>query len=104
MPILFYPWLEFWARPFPLDGDDLDLQVCEFGDTAWEEGESRMTFAGLVSGIRHFEESLQRHLFAARRLINAWDKSEHSAKSFPITILMMEALAGEAPESQGCSE
>ena len=57
-----------------------------------------MTFAGLVSGIRHFEEGLQKHLFAARRLINAWDRSEHAAKSFPIAVLMMEALAGEALE------
>ena len=80
---VFYLWLQFWTLPFPADVDDPDLRVCEFGEAAWEGGESRMTFAGLVSGIQHFEEGLQKHLFAARHLINAWDRSEHAAKSFP---------------------
>ena len=93
---LFCLWLRFWHIPWPGDGDDLDQRVCEFGESAWEEGESRSVFAFLVSGIRYFEESLHYNLFAARRLIGAWDKAERVFRSFPITPLMAEALAGEA--------
>jgi hypothetical protein len=68
---LFRIWLHFWLIDWPVDGDDLDLRVCEYGEAAWEEGENRATFACLVSGIRFFEESLQPRLAAARRLIAA---------------------------------
>ena len=95
---LFRLWLHFWLIPFPVDGDDLDHRVCEYGEAAWEEGENRATFACLVSGIRFFEESLQPRLGAARRLIAAWDKAEQAVKSFPLTTLMAEAMAAEAFE------
>ena len=93
---LFNLWLHFWLLPWPVDGDDLDQRVCEFGESAWEEGEIRSVFALLVSGIRYFEESLQGNLFAARRLITAWDKAERVCSSFSITPLISAALAGQA--------
>ena len=58
---IFYHWLRlrFFDFLWPEDGDDLDQRVCEYGEAAWEEGESRAALANLVSGIRHFEEALQ---------------------------------------------
>ena len=92
----FSTWLRFWTRPWPVDGDDLDHRVCEFGECAWEDGESRAVVALLASVIRYFKESLVGSLFAARRLISAWDKAKIVFHSFPFTPLISEALAGRA--------
>ena len=93
---LFYLWLVFWSLSWPSDRDELDLLVSQFAEAAWEEGESRSTFACLVSGIAYLVPPLRNSLFGSRRLITAWDKSEVVARSFPINDHMAWALAGSA--------
>ena len=93
---LFYLWLAFWSLTWPSDRDELDLLVSQFAEAAWEEGESRSTFACLVSGIAYLVPPLRNSLFGSRRLITAWDKSEVVARSFPINDDMAWALAGSA--------
>ena len=93
---LFYLWLAFWSLAWPSDRDELDLLVSQFAEAAWEEGESRSTFACLVSGIAYLVPPLRNSLFGSRRLITAWDKSEVVARSFPINDDMAWALAGSA--------
>ena len=93
---LFYLWLAFWSLSWPGDRDELDLLVSQFAEAAWEEGESRSTFACLVSGISYLVPPLRNSLFGSRRLITAWDKSEVVARSFPINDEMTWALAGAA--------
>ena len=92
--VKFFNWMKKERMHICTSGYSLDDQFCEYLCWLWEEGESRAALANLVSGIRHFEEALQPHLFAARRLITAWDKNEFATRSFPLTPLMRDALAG----------
>ncbi len=73
---LFFFWLKAQRLPWPEDGDELDARVCEFGEMAWEEGETRALYANLISGIPWYEESLRQHLCSSRRLLSAWDRNE----------------------------
>ena len=99
---LFYLWLAFWSLSWPSDRDELDMLVSQFAEAAWEEGESRATFACLVSGISYLVPSLRNSLFGSKRLITAWDKSEVVARSFPINNDMACALAGSALSWNWC--
>ena len=81
---------------WPSDGDDLDALVSEFGEAAGEEGETRALFANLICGLPWYEDSLRQFLHASRRLLSAWDRSEWTVRSFPLTLTMMRGMAGLA--------
>lgn len=93
---VFFLWCTTMQIAWPSDGDELDHVVAQFGEMAWEEGETRALFANLLSGLPLYEESLRQYLNCSRRLLTAWDKNEWTVRSFPMTPAMMFAFVGTA--------
>ena len=93
---VFFLWCDTMQISWPSDGDELDYVVAQFGEMAWEEGETRALYANLLSGLPLYEESLRQYLNCSRRLLTAWDKNEWTVRSFPLTPDMFFALAGSA--------
>ena len=93
---VFFLWCVTMKISWPSDGDELDHVVSQFGEMAWEEGETRALFANLLSGLPLYEESLRQYLNCSRRLLTAWDKNEWTVRSFPLTPDMTFAMVGLA--------
>jgi hypothetical protein len=78
------------------------MPMSRFARAAWEKGESRATFACLISGTAYPVPSLRNSLFGSKRLVPAWDKSEVVARSFMINKDIARALAGSAHSGIWC--
>ena len=55
---LFFFWLNA-NLPWPKNGDELNTWLCECGEIALEEDETRAPYANMNSGILRYEESLR---------------------------------------------
>ena len=75
--------------PKPHTATEMDLRLCEFGQHAWEEGDSRNIPAEARSGLMHFIDG---HLPGNQRQLWARSKNELPERSDPLPINLLLAM------------
>ena len=83
---------------FPKSAAEVDLQLCQYIEQVWQEGDPKGWAMSALSGIIHFIPSLGPCLFGSRRLLKAWGKSELCNRAPPLPARFALALAGAALE------
>lgn len=72
----------------------LDLQLQEFLEFLWEEGESLSLAGDSLSAIQHFQPSSKRNINGAWKLLKAWQLHELPARAPPFTWETLRVLLG----------
>ena len=70
---------------------ELDVQLSDYLEHLWEEGESRYLAADTLSGVQHLQPSVKGHIPQAWRLLN---QNELPARAPPFTTEQVEVLCG----------
>ena len=91
---VFFAWLAMEGIRLASQVPAFDLQVCEFIDMCWEEGETRMVVGDLLSGLQHKVPALRGALRGGWRLWAAWGRRELPARVPPISLFALQALVG----------
>ncbi len=78
-------WMQLNRIVWPDDPEELDPVLCEYAEDCWQEGETKATFANLLSGLGDEEPDIKQHMHGAWRLKSTWDKHEPPPRSTPIT-------------------
>lgn len=72
----------------------LDLQLQEFLEFLWEEGESLSLAGDTLSAVQHFQPSAKRNINGAWKLLKAWQLHELPARAPPFTWETLKILLG----------
>ena len=89
----FLDFLKMQGYPYPSGFAKLDLKVCEFIETLWQEGEPKAYASDTISGLGHFIPSCKRFLVGSWRLHGSWSRAELPDRALPFTPLMAYGLA-----------
>ena len=99
---LFLTYVGVWEGFLADDWERLDLQLGNFIEYLWSEGETRQRAADSLSGAQHFLQT-RRHFPGAWRLLSTWQRMEMPDRAPPLPPLVLFALCGLA-EAQGRSD
>ena len=92
----FSLWMQIERVEWPDDPWELDPLLCEYAQECWQEGETKATYANLLSALGDAEADIKPYMHAAWRLKTAWDKNEASVRCTPMTPSIVLAMAGLA--------
>ena len=84
--------------PSDVGPEELDVLLGAYIETLWQEGEPKGWATFTLAGIQHFAPRFRRHLPGAWRLRSAWDRLELPQRAPPLTLDVVQALAGLACE------
>ena len=84
-----------WYGGFAFDWDALDIQVCEWIEHCWAEGECRAMAADTLSGVQHFLLT-RRRLPGGWKLLTTWQRAELPNRAPPLPRNVVLAIAGIA--------
>ncbi len=90
----FFRWCARTGRTIPTSAVAFDTLLCAYAEGLWEEGDSKSVLVNTLSGLTYFTISLKGKLPGAWRLYTAWNKHEPGQRAPPLTVLMMQAIAG----------
>ena len=71
-----------------------DTLLCAYAEELRQENDSKCVLANTLSGLVYFTISLKRKLQGAWRLYKAWVKHKPGRRAPPLTVLLMQAVAG----------
>jgi integrase len=84
------------SRRWPKTYAGLDALLEDFLEFLWEEGLPKGTAGDCLSAVQHFAPSAKGKLPGAWRLFGTWTKVEMPRRAVPLTLLQVQAMAGEA--------
>ena len=90
----FFRWCRRTGRTIPSSTVAFDTLLCAYAEELWQENDSKSVLANTLSGLVYFTISLKQKLPGAWRLYKAWAKHEPGRRAPPLTVLMMQAVAG----------
>ncbi len=90
----FFKWCKQAGLTTPRTTEEFDQVLSEWAGCLWAEGDARSILANGLSGLSHFVPSLRRKLNGAWRLHAAWVRSEPAHQAPPMTLSMVQAMAG----------
>ena len=85
--------------PFAADYDTLDLQLCDYVEALWEEGEPRSLAGDTLSGVSHLLRT-RRQFPGAWALLTVWQRLELPARAAPMTPQVVLAVANVFLQAQ----
>ncbi len=89
-----FKWCKQSGYATPNNTEAFDRLLSEWAECLWAEGGPRSILGNGLSGLTHFVPSLKRKLNGAWRLYNAWVRSEPVLQAPPMTLTMVQAMAG----------
>ena len=72
----------------------LDIQLQDYLDYLWQEGESISLAGDTISSIQHYQPNCKRHLPGSWRLLKAWQLHELPARTPPFVWATLTVLLG----------
>lgn len=85
-----------WARTEEHDAEtlrDVDVVLCLYTETLWENGAAKADAGDVLSGVQHFLYT-RRAFHGAWTLFGAWAKTELPNRAPPLPAAIARALAG----------
>ena len=74
----------------------LDLALCSFIESLWDEGDSKNETIDCVSGVLHYLPQLKGKVPGSKRLLVAWGQVRIAGRASPLNTFFLAALAGKA--------
>jgi hypothetical protein len=93
--MMFQWWLFGNGTEYAAGWDELDLQLCSFLESLWEDGESKGIANDVLSGTQHFLLT-RRRLQGAWQLLTTWGRLELPCRAPPMLSHIALAIAGLA--------
>lgn len=91
-----FHWMQTENEKMPATVEDFDLFLCKYVEFLWQDGEGRSVASNTVAGIQFMKPTLRKRLVCTWRLLGAWAKREMPARAPPLTVYLVEAMAGLA--------
>jgi hypothetical protein len=96
---MFQWWLFGNRSDYASTWDELDLQLCSFLESLWEDGESKGIANDVLSGTQHFLLT-RRRLQGSWQLLTTWGRLELPCRAPPMLSHIALAIAGLAVSIQ----
>jgi hypothetical protein len=93
--IMFQWWLFGNRSDYASTWDELDVQLCAFLESLWEDGESKGIANDVLSGTQHFLLT-RRRLQGSWQLLTTWGRLELPCRAPPMLSHIALAIAGLA--------
>lgn len=94
----FLEFLISQGKPYPSSFLVLDLEVSQFIEELWEQGDPKGWAGDCLSGLGHFIPPCKPYLVGGWRLHAAWGRAELPCRAPPFTPLLLYAVAQAAAD------
>lgn len=94
----FLEFLRAHGKPYPCSFLILDLEVSQFVEELWEQGDPKGWAGDCLSGLGHFIPPCKPFLVGSWRLHAAWGRAELPCRAPPFTPLILYAMAQAAAD------
>ena len=96
----FFLWVSRTGRVVPGTVEEFDTLCRAWAEHLWHEGGPKCMLNNSLCGLAHFCPGLRGKLNGAWRLYKAWGRSEPVTRAPPLTVGMVQALAGHFAKNQ----
>ncbi|CAK0806602.1 unnamed protein product, partial [Prorocentrum cordatum] len=91
-----FRYLQALEKPLPSTIEELDLELSEYINHLWLDGDSHGYAGALVSGLHRFVPRLRAILATSRQYLRNWERTLVRKRAFPLPRNFVIALAGVA--------